>query len=181
MAPIALSGVGFLLVLLRIGINGFDIADDTLGWVLVALAMWRLRPLSRWFVASTAVAGIGAVLSLVDWVVPGGLVRSAEETAIAAAVVLVALGISERAGAAEDAAVRWQGRAIAWLTGGAVMAGAALNRAVDAGYDDLGATAVLAAAVAFLVSIWFVVLQLYLGRRAYLLPELAGVRPTAPR
>lgn len=173
MAPIALSGVGFLLVLLRIGINGFDVADDTLGWVLVALAMWRLRPLSRWFSAAGVVAVVGALLSGLDWVVSGGLVRSAEQTGLAAAIVLVALGIHDRARASEDAAVRWQGKAIAWFAGGAVMAGAALNRAVDAGYDDLAATAVLAAAVAFLVSIWFVALQLYLGRRTYLLPELA--------
>ncbi len=174
MAPIALSGLGFLLVLLRVGIGGFDVANDTVGWVLVAVAMLRLTPCSRWFAAAGWVAVVGAALSLLTWVEPVRWAPAAEYTALPPAIVLVALGIGARAGEARDGSVRRQATAIAWVAGGAAVAGAVFDLAVRAGFEGLGATTVLAAAASFVVTVWFVVLQLYLGRRTYLLPELTG-------
>lgn len=171
MAPIAVSGLGFLLVLLQIRIDGFDLANDTVGWVLMAYALLRLATFSRCFTGAGVVAVLGGLLSVLGYLPVEAPSQRVGQLLLTVALVLAALGVSARAERAQDGSVRRQGRMIAWLTGVAAAAGALFGWAANTGYGELVPAAVLSAVVSFVAAVWFVVLQLFLGRRSYLRPD----------
>jgi hypothetical protein len=116
MTPLALVVLGYVLALLDMRVQGFDVLADVIGWLLVVVGLSRVPEQSRLFgLARVAAVGAG-VLSLSDLVHPvrtvatgGGTTTSAVQPegvqgvgvlgyAIAMAVFAVLLSLAVRDG-----------------------------------------------------------------------------------
>lgn len=64
MAPLLQTGLGWILVLLDVRLNGFDVFIDFIGWLLIAYSVGRIAWRSSWFEVTRVVAIVAAVLSL---------------------------------------------------------------------------------------------------------------------
>lgn len=69
--PTLLCAVGMLLLVAEVPAFGFDLADDALGFALVAIGAWQHRSGGRWWRATAGLAGLGVLTDLFTY---GGVV-----------------------------------------------------------------------------------------------------------
>lgn len=93
MAPLLLGGFGIAFVVLVVRTSGIDIVPDSIGLALYAVALWRLARGSALFVVAAALAGIGAVVALLNFA-PHQLAASVATGVAFAYNVLVLLAIA---------------------------------------------------------------------------------------
>jgi hypothetical protein len=74
--PLLLCGIGMLLTVVEVNGFGADIADDSIGFALVAVGAARCAGQAgrRWCIATAAAAAVAAVVSLFAYGGPAGLV-----------------------------------------------------------------------------------------------------------
>jgi hypothetical protein len=70
MTPFGLVAFGYVLALLDMRVQGFDVMLDALGWLLVVVGLSRLHRTSPLFARTRVAAVVAGVLSLADLVQP---------------------------------------------------------------------------------------------------------------
>ena len=70
MTPLGLLALGYVMALLDLRAQGFDLLLDVIGWLLVVLALSRLHAPSRLFVSARTTAVVAGILSLADLMQP---------------------------------------------------------------------------------------------------------------
>ena len=157
MVPLARLVVGYLLVLVDLRIDGFDLVPDLVGWALV---LWALVPLTRrsdWFRLALVAAVVELVLSLVEVRQPvGGLALLVDVGAGAAFIFAVVTGIIATVGREE---VRAAGDPVRWTNLVMGLVAFVLVTMVDSGQVvDLGGGPILLVVLVGLGAVvWFLV------------------------
>lgn len=176
MAPLLLAGFGVAFVVVVVRVFGIDIVPDTVGLAMYAAGLWRLSRGSRLVVVAAALAGIAAVLALLNFTPhllpePAGTdVAFGYNVVVALAVGIGAEGVGQRARAVADA-VAHQFRAVAGVT--AVGLALLIAGFVVVGSDRSLALSVLSLAqlLAVVALIWYAVLLLLCAGRVWAQPD----------
>jgi hypothetical protein len=84
---------GLFAVLLDVRIEGFDVAVDTVGWIVVVAALGRLVPLLPRVGAARACAVVAAALSLADVVHPLRTITEGSELTLTTTVAVAPAGV----------------------------------------------------------------------------------------
>lgn len=170
MAPLLLAGFGITFVVLVVRTSGIDIVPDTIGLALYAAALWRLARGSSLFVVAAALAGVGAVIALLNFA-PHLLAASvATDVALAYNVVLLLAIASGAEAIGRRARAGWDGigRQFRIIAGLAVLALVILIAAwvLSAPHHSL-AQSVLSVGqlVSVATMIWYVVVLLVCASR----------------
>jgi hypothetical protein len=71
--PLLLSAVGLLLTLTNVNGFGFDVANDSVGYVLIAVGSVSVRPRTAWWSALAVASAIAAAVGLFTY---GGVVST---------------------------------------------------------------------------------------------------------
>jgi hypothetical protein len=160
MTPLARFVLGFLVVLLDLRFNGFDVLPDVVGWILVLLGLGPLLRRSGWFQLAAGAAVLELVVSVAELTQPAtelpALVDSVATTVLLFAVTSgVIAGVGSREVRAAGDPVRWTNLVlgvvsivlVALVEGGGTLEG-------STAFVVILVLAALAAAVWFLVFCW---------------------------
>lgn len=167
MAPIRRAGLGWLLVIVDLRFDGYDVVVDAAGWLVVWLACGAMQQRSPWFRWAARCAGVALALSFLEYLPspPGELLLAVGyNVAFAATIFCQASGMTGCAQAAGAASIATQTNVLRWTVLG-------LNVAASLGMVAYYAGGVSAAMVAALVFfslaciVWFTALQLLVGER----------------
>lgn len=164
MYPLSTVATGFVLIVLDLRFNQFDVLLDPLGWGMVIVGLGRLsRSVDPQFKASWQASIVAAVLSLPDVVGVGPAVLYLGYAIVGlVAVWLIATAIMHRAQAAGDAAVASAFDRLRWLLALTQLFGLI---AIAVG---IGPFLLVALLVALGVDIWFIVRMYRSAKRPYL-------------
>lgn len=151
MTPLARLAWGLILVAVDLRINhGIDLVPDPLGWWLAAVALVDLSDHHRAFVLAARLALVAALLSVPDFIAPGGSVL-----VLGGGVLVLAVAVATLTGIAEtaSAALAERARAIrAWTVG--LTALLALTLALAAVEPASGVLVLVAGSADFVVFVW---------------------------
>lgn len=176
MSPITLAGLGWLVVIFDLRVDGYDVVADALGWLLVLLACRRMQQRSTWFRWAARCAGVALALSFLEYLpgLPGDLLLVVGyNVAFAATFFCQASGMVVCARAAGSTGVATQANVLRWTILG-LNVGASIGIAVY--YAGSHSAAAPVAALVFLslvCFVWFTALQLLVGARPDFDPQPA--------
>lgn len=164
MTPLARVAWGFLVVVVDVRTDGFDLVPDPLGWVLVLAGLVPLAGRDPWFAAASAASAVGLLVSLPQALAePGALLTAVQSVVETGLVFGTCTGIMHRV----EPPARTTGGRIRWTDLGLTAVTTAIGLAAGGAGQVTGAVVVLLllpALAALAVMAWFALFLLGVQR-----------------
>lgn len=155
----ALVAWGFLVVVVDVKINEFDLIVDFIGWMMCLAGLGRVRPYSRWFGYALYGCMLGALLSLPEFFAVD--IGPAGGTVLLLAMLMLVFGTcSGLIDCVQNTRIASTANTIRWWTLALDVLGVLMIFAIRTGAGVAGPEVLLLVIPGLAVAIWFAVFLL---------------------